>query len=183
VSTFDCRTAISCSEDGSVCVWRVWRAGSEPPAMTWVEQVLIRRAELRGLQHLCGDLSERLRHQQHEQLVALAHHQVAAARDAALSSSAMDVQVSEVRRQIDAMQSAHLDQLQQKLQQLAEATEEHEALVARVEDQYQGKLIYEYSRVEQLKLQLTQQQQHYQQQVFSLSTFNMGSIFVHLGLL
>jgi hypothetical protein len=163
VSTFDCRTVISCSEDGSVCVWRVERAGSEAPAMTWVEQVLIRRAELRGLQQLCGDLSERLRHQQHEQSIALAHQRAAAERAAALLGSSRDAQVGEVRRQIDEMHSAHLDQLQQKMRQLAETTEEHEALVARVEDQYQGKLIFEYSRVEQLKLQLTQQEQRYQQ--------------------
>lgn len=170
VSTFDCRTAISCSEDGSVCVWRVQHSGDEPPAMTWVEQVLIRRSELRGLQQLCGDLSERLRHQQQEQRVALTHQQATAARAAALLSRSRDVEVSEVRRQIDAMQSDHFDQLQQKMRQLVKVTEEHEALVARVEDQYQGKLIYEYSRVEQLKLQLTQQQQHYQQYIYYMSS-------------
>ena len=146
-----------------MCVWRVRRLGSEAVTLSWVEQVLIGRAELRGLRDLCGDLSERLRHQQHEQRVALTHQQAAAARDAALSSSARDAEVGEVRRQIDALHTTHRDQLQQNLRQLAEASEQHEALVARVEDQYQAKLIYEYARVEQLKLQLTQQHQHFQQ--------------------
>jgi len=174
VGTYDCKTIVSCSEDGTICIWHLHdgSACDSEGGVPSVEQVLIGRTNLSALRELSDGLSERLRHQQSEKQIALQYQEATFAESEAQMSQCKEKEVAEIRREIKQMESRHLNELEEKMRKLEETLSEHEVVVAGLEDEYQEKLIFEYGRVEQLEKNLAEQKQLFEQLRIFISMIN-----------
>ncbi|XP_039288105.1 cilia- and flagella-associated protein 57 isoform X2 [Nilaparvata lugens] len=153
--SYDDQTLISCSEDGTMCIWKVTRAEGKQIAMdpqfTYSNEILIGKNELRAKINTIGELSVRIKELDQEQVLRTRDMETAHKEKVEELRSGYCTAIEELKEKNQELEMTHTVEIDKINTQIDETKVDHDLEMTRLEKNYEGKLVVEFQKYTELQ--------------------------------
>ncbi|RZF34875.1 hypothetical protein LSTR_LSTR012870 [Laodelphax striatellus] len=153
--SYDDQTLITCSQDGTMCIWKVTKAEGKQIAMdpqfTYSNEILIGKSELREKINTIGQLSVRIKELDQDQVLRTRQMETAHKEKVEELRSGYCTAIEELKEKNQELEMTHTVEIDKINTQIDETKVEHDQEMARLEKNYEEKLVVEFQKYTELQ--------------------------------